>query len=49
MNKGKKITEGVETIEQAGFLQNKGCSEMQGYYFYKPVPVQEFEKLNEDI
>ena len=39
----------VETIEQAGFLRNKGCSEMQGYYFYKPVPVQEFEKLNEDI
>lgn len=41
------IAEGVETAEQAAFLHEKGCSEMQGYYFYKPMPVDEFEsKVN---
>ena len=38
------ITEGVETKEQAEFLRSQGSSEMQGYYFYKPMPVQDFEK-----
>lgn len=38
------IAEGVETVEQADFLKDKGCSEMQGYYFYKPMPVHEFEE-----
>ena len=37
------IAEGVETIEQARFLRSQGCCEMQGYYFYKPMPVQDFE------
>jgi len=37
------IAEGVETVEQARFLQERGCSEMQGYYFYKPMPVSDFE------
>ena len=45
----KMIAEGVETVEQAEFLHDRGCSEMQGYYFYKPMPVEEFEKLNEVI
>jgi EAL domain-containing protein (putative c-di-GMP-specific phosphodiesterase class I) len=45
----KMIAEGVETIEQADFLRDQGCSEMQGYYFYKPMPVKEFEKLSEEI
>ena len=45
----KMIAEGVETIEQAEFLHDRGCSEMQGYYFYKPMPVKEFEKLGEEI
>ncbi len=39
------ISEGVETVEQAKFLQSKGSFEMQGYYFFKPMPVEEFEKL----
>jgi EAL domain-containing protein (putative c-di-GMP-specific phosphodiesterase class I) len=39
------IAEGVETLEQATYLQKTGCSEMQGYYFYKPMPVQEFEEI----
>ena len=39
------IAEGVETTEQADFLKSQGCSEMQGYYFYRPMPVGEFEHL----
>ena len=41
----KMIAEGVETEEQAQFLLSKGCSEMQGFRFYKPMPPEEFEKL----
>ena len=40
----KLIAEGVETKAQADFLSERGCTEMQGYYFYKPMPVEEFEK-----
>ncbi len=39
------ITEGVETLEQAQFLHSQGADEMQGYYFYKPMPCMEFEKV----
>ena len=42
------IAEGVETQEQARFLQSQGSSEMQGYYFYKPMAVRDFEKLIEN-
>ncbi len=44
----KIIAEGVETIEQASFLEKQGCYEMQGYYFYKPMTVEEYEQLNKD-
>lgn len=39
------IAEGVEKISQARFLQSHGCSEMQGFYFYKPMPAKEFEAI----
>lgn len=39
------LTEGVETEEQYKMLSNMGCNLFQGYYFAKPLSVQDFEKL----
>ena len=40
-----QITEGVETREQFDMLKAMGCKLFQGYFFSKPVPLNEFEKL----
>ena len=37
------LTEGVETREQYETLSEMGCDLFQGYYFAKPLPVEEFE------
>ncbi len=37
----KTVAEGVETREQAEFLREIGCNKMQGYYFCKPIPLEE--------
>lgn len=37
------IAEGVETLEQAEMLRDFGCSQMQGYYFSRPMPAHRFE------
>ena len=43
---GMRITaEGVEYKNQVEFLQNLECDEIQGYYFSKPLPLEEFEQL----
>lgn len=39
------IAEGVETKEQADFLMDVGCVHAQGYFYAKPMPVPDFEKL----
>lgn len=37
--------EGVETEEQYEFMKRLGCDKIQGFYFAKPMPVDDYEKL----
>ena len=37
----KVVAEGVETRDQLRFLEARGCNEMQGYYFSKPLPAEQ--------
>ena len=39
------IAEGVESRDQLDYLRSSGCDEMQGYYFSRPLPAQQFEQL----
>ena len=39
----KIVAEGIETREQVDFLATVDCDLIQGYYFDKPMPVEEFE------
>jgi len=39
------IAEGVETESQMAVLRAQGCDQMQGYYFSKPLPVDQIEPL----
>lgn len=42
------ITEGVETMKQIEILRNNNCNIAQGFFFDRPLPVDEFEKRFED-
>lgn len=39
------VCEGVETAEQCEFLKRIGCDIAQGYYYAKPMPMNDFERL----
>lgn len=39
------LAEGVETAPQLEFLSQKMCDYVQGYYYYKPMPAYEMEKI----
>jgi len=41
----KVVAEGVETKEQLSILKDRDCNYIQGYYFSKPLPESEIEKL----
>jgi len=38
------IAEGVETQYQYDYLKSIGCDQLQGYYYSKPLPEQQFEQ-----
>lgn len=41
----KTVAEGVEQVSQVEFLREVGCDLVQGYVYYKPMPINEYEKL----
>ena len=40
----RTVAEGIEVKEQVDYLAELGCDLIQGYYFAKPMPIQEFEQ-----
>jgi diguanylate cyclase (GGDEF)-like protein/PAS domain S-box-containing protein len=41
----KVVAEGVETESHLAFLKELGCDQMQGYFFSRPVPDQDIERM----
>ncbi len=44
----KTVAEGVEHESQLEFLRHNGCDEIQGYYVYRPAPVEDMPRLLEE-
>lgn len=42
------IAEGVDKAEQVDFLRSVGCDFIQGFYYAKPMPAKDYEKLISD-
>ena len=42
------VVEGVENESQEKFVQKLGCRYIQGFYYYKPLPIKKFEELLRD-
>ena len=43
----KTLCEGIETTEHKETVVKAGCDMLQGYYFYRPMPVKQLETLFE--
>uniref|UniRef100_UPI001C3080E7 EAL domain-containing protein n=1 Tax=Achromobacter sp. GbtcB20 TaxID=2824765 RepID=UPI001C3080E7 len=43
------IAEGVETAPQREFLRERGCDEIQGYLFSRPLPASGSERLWQEL
>lgn len=41
----KLVAEGVESSSQLNFLKQRMCDEVQGFYYFKPMPAEEIEKI----
>ncbi len=41
----RTVAEGIETKEQVEYLRQIGCDWIQGYYFAKPMTIQQFEEI----
>ena len=41
----KVVAEGIELREQVEFLRETSCDLIQGFIYFKPMPLKEFEKL----
>ena len=41
------VAEGVETVDQLDLVQRLGCCLVQGYYFAKPMPDDDFQVWRE--
>lgn len=39
------VAEGIETIEQLKIVKEQGCDFAQGFLFFKPMPIEEIEKI----
>ena len=43
------VCEGVETKEAAEFLIQEGCDELQGYYYFRPMPAEDFTRILSEV
>lgn len=43
------VAEGIETQEQIDYLKKLGCDIVQGYYFSRPLPREQFERWIQDF
>jgi EAL domain-containing protein (putative c-di-GMP-specific phosphodiesterase class I) len=41
----RTIAEGVETAEQLAFLESRGCDEVQGFLFSRPLPPEQITEM----
>lgn len=44
----KVVAEGVESAEQMVYLRDNGCDELQGFYYGRPMPAADFERMLRD-
>ncbi|NLY80746.1 MAG: EAL domain-containing protein [Lysinibacillus sp.] len=39
------VAEGIETEEQLKLIREMACPTAQGFYFYKPMPIEQVDEL----